>query len=125
MIRNGLRVTVDGVEGMRSEWSWDNPFMMGFVNVFVEEWNMEPSMNPVDTVVGEQKETKKNGMNMGSDKVGGWGSVLGSYDSLAKRDELLTTEQKGTNKSNHSPRHLSRASSSLELRPGTTAESAE
>jgi hypothetical protein len=57
VVRDGLRVAVDGVECMRGEGCGDYPFVVRFMDMLVHEWNMQPSMNPVDAVVCEHKET--------------------------------------------------------------------
>ena len=35
-----------------------NPFMMWFVDVFVEEGEMKPSVQPIDAIVSEEQKTK-------------------------------------------------------------------
>lgn len=41
---------------MRGEGCGDDPLVVRFVNVLVDEWQVQPSVDPVDAVVGEQQE---------------------------------------------------------------------
>ena len=56
MIRYGLRVAVDGVECVRCERCWDEPFVVRFVKVLVEDGVVQPAVHPVDAVVCEEEE---------------------------------------------------------------------
>lgn len=33
---------------------WDNPFVMGLMDMFVQEGNVKPAVDPVYAVVGKQ-----------------------------------------------------------------------
>lgn len=44
-----------GCEGGR-----DDPLMMGFVDVFVEEGDVKPTVDPVNAVIREYKEARSN-----------------------------------------------------------------
>ena len=57
MVGEGLRIAVHGMEGVRCKGRGDDPFVVGLVEAFVEEGNMQPSVNPIDAVVGEEEET--------------------------------------------------------------------
>lgn len=41
---------------MRGEGCWDDPFVVGFMNISVEEGEMKPAVDPVYAVVGEDEE---------------------------------------------------------------------
>lgn len=56
MVWDRLRVSVDGVECMAREWRRDDPFVMRLMDVFVQEGNMEPAVDPVNAVVGKKEE---------------------------------------------------------------------
>jgi len=53
VVRDWLGEAVDEVEGVGSVWSWDDPFVVRFVKVFVQEWKMQPPMYPVDAIIGK------------------------------------------------------------------------
>jgi len=56
MVWYRLGIAIDRVEGMRGEWSRNEPFVMRFVDSFVDERNVQPTVDPVDTIVGEEQE---------------------------------------------------------------------
>ena len=56
MVGERLEITVDWVESVRGEGGRYDPFVMGFVDVFVDEWVVLPSVDPVNAVVGEEQE---------------------------------------------------------------------
>jgi hypothetical protein len=51
-----LRISIEGMEGMRSVRGRNNPFMMGFVKSFVHQRVVETSMNQVDQTICEDEE---------------------------------------------------------------------
>jgi hypothetical protein len=54
VIGYGLGVAVYRVECVAGERSWDDPFMVGLVDMLVHEWEMQPSVDPVDTIIREE-----------------------------------------------------------------------
>ena len=65
MVWHGLRVAVYRVEGMRGEGGGDNPFVVRFVDVFVDERDMQPAVKPVDAVVRKEEEATRGTRNYG------------------------------------------------------------
>jgi len=55
VVWNGLGVTVDWVEGMRSIRCRNDPLVMRFVEHLIEKRKMEPSMDPVNSVIGKEQ----------------------------------------------------------------------
>lgn len=51
-----MRISVEWVESESGKWSRDEPFVVRLVKLFVEEWNVKPSMNPVDGDIVEDHE---------------------------------------------------------------------
>jgi len=59
MIRNGLREPVQRMERMRRIWCWHNPFMVRLVDVFVDNWMVLHSVNPINEEVGKEEEERE------------------------------------------------------------------
>ena len=56
MIGDGLRIAVYWMEGVAGEWGRHDPLMVGLVNMLVQEWEVQPSVDPVDTIIREKEE---------------------------------------------------------------------
>ena len=56
VVGEGLEVAVYWVEGVGSEGGRDDPFVVGLVDVLVDEWVVLPPVNPVNAVIREHKE---------------------------------------------------------------------
>lgn len=59
-----LQISIYGVERMRGEWRWDDPLVVGLVNVLVEYGMVQSSVDPVYAVIGGQEEAKKVGKTL-------------------------------------------------------------
>jgi len=55
VIWDGLGIPIHRVEGMRSERCRNDPLVMRFMESPIEERQMEPSMDPVNAIVGKQQ----------------------------------------------------------------------
>lgn len=56
MVGERLEVPVEWVESVCGEGGGNDPLVVWFVDVFVDEWVVFQSMNPVNAVIGEDKE---------------------------------------------------------------------
>lgn len=59
MVRNTLRPTIQGVEGMRREGARHNPLVMGLVEGLVNQRVVQAAVNPVDAEIGEGDKKRK------------------------------------------------------------------
>jgi len=50
---------IERMESMRREWRGHDPFVVRLVEVLVDAWVMEPSVNPVNEEVGKQQENRE------------------------------------------------------------------
>jgi len=55
MVWKTLRKSIDGVEGMTSEWGGHNPFVMGLVDGLVDALVMKSAVNEVDPEIGKHQ----------------------------------------------------------------------
>lgn len=56
MVGEGLEVSVNRVECVGGEGGGDDPFVVGLVDVFVYEWVVFPSVDPVYAVIRKHQE---------------------------------------------------------------------
>lgn len=59
MIRHTLGPTVEGVEGVRGEWTRHNPLVMRLMKGLVDTWVVEATVNPINKEVGEEDEQRE------------------------------------------------------------------
>lgn len=56
VVGDTLSVAVDGVEGMGGVRAWHNPFVVGLMQVLIDEGVVKAAVDPVDEEVGEDYE---------------------------------------------------------------------
>ena len=56
MVGKALSETIQGVESVGSKWSWRYPLVMRLMQVLVDQWVVQVSVDPVDAVVREADE---------------------------------------------------------------------
>lgn len=56
MVGTALEKSIQGVKSMGSKWSGDFPLVVVFVDVFVDEFVVKESMDPVYTGISEHNE---------------------------------------------------------------------
>ena len=56
VVRHGLQVAIEWVEGMTGERRGYYPSMVRLVDTSVQQWMVQPTMDPVDTHVSEEQE---------------------------------------------------------------------
>lgn len=56
VIRHGLQIAVERVEGVRGERSGDHPFMVRFVKALVYSGPVQPAVDKVDAQIREPQE---------------------------------------------------------------------
>jgi hypothetical protein len=56
VVWNGLRKSIKGMEGMRSEGRWHDPLVVWLVEVLVDPWMVKTPVDPVDEEVCEEEE---------------------------------------------------------------------
>jgi len=55
VVRDGLGITIHWVEGMRCEGRGDDPLVVRFMDILIEEGKVEPTMDPVNTIISEEQ----------------------------------------------------------------------
>lgn len=69
VVWNRLSISIERMESMGSERGRDDPFVMGLVETLVKNRVVEPTMNPVDTKIGEHKEGSDTEKHIGDTSI--------------------------------------------------------
>ncbi|EER40561.1 predicted protein [Histoplasma capsulatum H143] len=59
VVGDTLSVAVDGVEGVGGVRAWHNPFVVGLMQVLIDEGVVKAAVDPVDEEVGEDDEERE------------------------------------------------------------------
>jgi len=70
MVRNRLSITIKRMESMGSERGRDDPLVVGLVETLVKDRVMEPTVDPIDTKIGEHKEGSNTEEHIGDTSIG-------------------------------------------------------